>query len=201
MTIFNDAHRTVEISINTWDESIGQWSADWSEDFYDAVAKDVTDVQYCIDQATDMRDGKGDYADGDPHPDVAVTVTELDHDDYMRGHIRDLWYGDAELDGISEPDDAVPGFIQSIDGDQVMSEGRPAYDMYRFVVGTAQDDPGADYVLFDITPEEMAAFVNDEFDDPDHATRVHPGVHALNPADPVNLAMPADDANVMGVAL
>ncbi|WP_291531182.1 hypothetical protein [Bifidobacterium sp. UBA4282] len=40
MTIFNDAHRTVEISINTWDESIGQWSADWSEDFYDAVAKE-----------------------------------------------------------------------------------------------------------------------------------------------------------------
>lgn len=201
MTIFNDADRTIEISINTWDETRGQWSPDWSEDFYDAVAKDVTDVQYCIDQATDMRDGKGDYADGDPHPDVAVTVTELDHDEYMRGHIRDLWYGDAELDGISEPDDAVPGFIQSIDCDQVMSEGRPAYDMYRFVVGTAQDDPGVDYVLFDITPEEMAAFVNDEFDDPDHATRVHPGVHALNPADPVNLVMPADDANVMGVAL
>lgn len=49
MTIFNDEHRTVEISIRTWDETRGQWSADWSGDFYDAVAKDVTDVQYCID--------------------------------------------------------------------------------------------------------------------------------------------------------
>lgn len=87
MTIFNDENRTVEIVITTWDETIGQWSADWSEYFYDAVAKDVKDVQYYIDQATDMRDGKGDYADGDPHPDVAVTVTELDHDDYMRGHM------------------------------------------------------------------------------------------------------------------
>lgn len=189
MTIFNDKHRTVEISIRTWDETRGQWSPDWSGDFYDAVAKDVTDVQYCIDQATDMRDGKGDYADGDPHPDVAVTVTELGHDEYMRGHIRDLWYGDAELDGISEPDDAVPGFIQPIDGDQVMNEGRPAYDMYRFVVDTAQDDPGPDYVLFDITPEEMAAFVNDEFDDPDHATRDHPAIHASDPADPTGIAM------------
>ena len=189
MTIFNDEHRTVEISICTWDENIGQWSADWSEYFYDAVAKDVKDVQYCIDQATDMRDGKGDYAEAGPRPGVDVTVTELDHDEYMRGHIRDLWYGDAELDGISEPDDAVPGFIQPIDGDQVMNEGRPAYDMYRFVVDTAQDDPGPDYVLFDITPEEMAAFVNDEFDDPDHATRDHPAIHASDPADPMSIAM------------
>lgn len=189
MTIFNDATRTVEISIRTWDETRGQWSADWSGDFYDAVAKDVTDVQYCIDQATDMRDGKGDYAEAGPRPGVAVTVTELDHGEYMRGHIRDLWYGDAELDGISEPDDAVPGFIQPIDGDQVMHGGRPAYDMYRFVVDTAQDVPGPDYVLFDITPEEMAAFVNDEFDDPDHATRVHPAIHASDPADPTGIAM------------
>lgn len=189
MTIFNDATRTVEISIRTWDETRGHWSADWSGDFYDAVAKDVTDVQYCIDQATDMRDGKGDYAEAGPRPGVDVTVTELDHGEYMRGHIRDLWYGDAELDGISEPDDAVPGFIQSIDGDQVMHGGRPAYDMYRFVVDTAQDVPGPDYVLFDITPEEMAAFVNDEFDDPDHATRVHPAIHASDPADPTGIAM------------
>lgn len=189
MTIFNDEHRTVEISIRTWDETRGQWSADWSGDFYDAVAKDVTDVQYCIDQATDMRDGKGDYAEAGPRPGVDVTVTELDHDEYMRGHIRDLWYGDAELDGISEPDDAVPGFIQPIDGDQVMNEGRPAYDMYRFVVDTAQDDPGPDYVLFDITPEEMAALVNEEFDDPDHATRDHPAIHASDPADPTGIAM------------
>ena len=189
MTIFNDEHRTFEISIRTWDETRGQWSADWSGDFYDAVAKDVTDVQYCIDQATDMRDGKGDYAEAGPRPGVDVTVTELDHDEYMRGHIRDLWYGDAELDGISEPDDAVPGFIQPIDGDQVMNEGRPAYDMYRFVVDTAQDDPGPDYVLFDITPEEMAAFVNEEFDDPDHATRDHPAIHASDPADPTGIAM------------
>ena len=64
MTIFNDATRTVEISIRTWDETRGQWSPDWSGDFYDAVAKDVTDVQYCIDQATDMRDGKGELRGG-----------------------------------------------------------------------------------------------------------------------------------------
>ncbi|QAY33035.1 hypothetical protein ESN35_06175 [Bifidobacterium pullorum subsp. gallinarum] len=87
MTIFNDENRTVEIVITTWDETIGQWSADWSEYFYDAVAKDVKDVQYCIDQATDMRDGKGDYLQDGPRPGVDVTVTELDHGDYMRGHM------------------------------------------------------------------------------------------------------------------
>lgn len=186
MTIFNDENRTVEIVITTWDETIGQWSADWSEYFYDAVAKDVKDVQYCIDQATDMRDGKGDYLQDGPRPGVDVTVTELDHGDYMRGHIRDLWYGRADLFGIMS---ASPGYIQTIDGDQVMHEGRPAYDSYRFVVDTAPDSPVPDYVSFDITPEEMAAFVNDEFDDPDHVTRDRPGGRASDPADPTSIAM------------
>ena len=43
MTIFNDAARTIEIVIRTWDEANGRWSPDWSDDFYQAAAKDVPD--------------------------------------------------------------------------------------------------------------------------------------------------------------
>lgn len=175
MTIFNDAARTIEIVIRTWDEANGRWSPDWSDDFYQAAAKDVPDVQYCIDQARDMRDGKGDYSADGPQADVDVTVTDLDHEEYMRGHLRDLWYSDATLEGSSFKD----GYTQSIDGDQVMLDGRPAYDMYRFTVDTNTDNVGAsDHVSFHIKPEDMAAFVTDEFDDPDHATRDLPAVSA-----------------------
>ena len=43
--------------------------------------------------------------------------------------------------------------------------------------------------MLDFAPEDMAAFVNDEFDDPDHATRDHPAIHASDPADPTGIAI------------
>ena len=54
----------------TWDEDSLHYSPDWSNDFFDG-AKDVPDVDYCIEQARDWENGEGDYYDPD------VTEEEL----------------------------------------------------------------------------------------------------------------------------
>lgn len=85
--------------------------------------------------------------------------------------LRDLWYGEAALEGF----DAENHIWQSIDGDQVMYGGKAAYGMYRFTLDTAdKDSVFPEYVQYEFSPEEMAAFVTNEFDDPDHATREKP---------------------------
>lgn len=70
-----DGKRTVEIRMMVW---MGTgYSPDWSNDFFDAGCLPhtdddtyiVADVQYCIDQAEDWQNQRGDYADdGIPAP-------------------------------------------------------------------------------------------------------------------------------------
>lgn len=102
MTVFVDANRAVRVTIRPWEDGSG-YGPDWSDDFYDAgsqlwdaiesiegvddmdlpswVAERgliVDDVQYPIDQANDMVNGVGDYAECGPQPDQVVDIDELD---------------------------------------------------------------------------------------------------------------------------
>lgn len=79
-----DGKRTVEIRMCVWQDS--SYSPDWSADFFEAGGlyyddeKDtytVQDVDYCIDQAIDWRDSKGDFADDEPNENNAVFVDEI----------------------------------------------------------------------------------------------------------------------------
>lgn len=70
MTRLTDGKRTIEITMATWDGS--GWSPDWSVDFFEcggleyddeSNAYTVDDVNYCIEQAQDWKNGNGDFRD------------------------------------------------------------------------------------------------------------------------------------------
>jgi len=70
MTRFTDGRRTVEITMDVWQD--GQYSPSFEKDFFDTgclpydMENDtyiVNDVDYLIDQAEDWRLGIGDYRD------------------------------------------------------------------------------------------------------------------------------------------
>ena len=78
-----DGKKTVEIRMMVWEGS--GYSTDWSMDFFEAGGlkyddeRDVyivEDVDYCIDQAMDWRDSKGDFSDDIPNEDNCVFVEE-----------------------------------------------------------------------------------------------------------------------------
>lgn len=67
-----DGKQTVDITLRTWQD--GDWTPDWSEDFYDAGALNydeehdiyhVEDVAYCVEQANDWVNYQGDWDDPD----------------------------------------------------------------------------------------------------------------------------------------
>lgn len=71
-----DGKKTVEITMHTWEyESM---SPDWSNDFFEAGGLPyddetdtctVEDVDYCIEQAQDWENKRGDFRDdGEPGP-------------------------------------------------------------------------------------------------------------------------------------
>jgi hypothetical protein len=71
--ILTDGKRTVNITMRVWNGS--GYDPDWSADFFNAGglptdeetgAKVVEDVEYCIDQAQDWENKRGDYADVPP---------------------------------------------------------------------------------------------------------------------------------------
>lgn len=79
-----DGKKTVEIKMMVWEEN--GYSPDWSLDFFEAGALPydeetdmytVEDVDYCIEQAMDWRDSKGDFCGDTPSEDNAVFVEEL----------------------------------------------------------------------------------------------------------------------------
>lgn len=94
MTILIDNSKAVEISIREWDEENTQYGPDWSADFFEVgglktvddheEAHIVDDVDYCIEQATDMVAGIGDFAECGPQPNQFVDVTELDRGMYPK---------------------------------------------------------------------------------------------------------------------
>ena len=68
-----DGKRTVAIKMQTWNGS--GFDPDWSSDFFDVGglpadddtgASIVADVDYCIDQAQDWENRRGDYAEDAP---------------------------------------------------------------------------------------------------------------------------------------
>lgn len=79
-----DGKKTVEIRMMVWEDN--GYSHDWSMDFFDAGCLEydderevyiVKDVDYCIDQAMDWRDSKGDFSGDVPNEDNAVFVDEV----------------------------------------------------------------------------------------------------------------------------
>ena len=76
-----DGKKTVEIRMMTWQGS--GYSPDWSLDFFCAGSLPyddetdtytVEDVDYCIEQACDWRDSKGDFKDDTPNENNTVFV-------------------------------------------------------------------------------------------------------------------------------
>ncbi len=88
MIRLTDGNKTVEITMKLWKD--GQYTSDWSIDFFEVGSLDwdeetdtykVDDVDYCIDQAMDWKNGTGDFYDDeddtDPE-DKLVFVEEVD---------------------------------------------------------------------------------------------------------------------------
>lgn len=68
MARLTDGKKTVDITMNEWTGS--EYTPDWSNDFFqvgclsrneDLDAYIVPDVDYCIDQANDWKNGVGDF--------------------------------------------------------------------------------------------------------------------------------------------
>ena len=79
-----DGKKTVEIRMIVWDGS--SYGPDWSLDFFEAGGfpynsetdtYTVNDVDYCIEQAEDWRDSKGDFAEDEPNENNMVFVEEI----------------------------------------------------------------------------------------------------------------------------
>lgn len=79
-----DGKKTVEIKMIVWDET--RYTPDWSADFFQAGSLPyneytdtytVKDVDYCIDQALDWRDSKGDFSDAEPNENNTVFCDEV----------------------------------------------------------------------------------------------------------------------------
>ena len=88
--ILTNGKRYADITIRTWNDDAQCYSPDWSNHFYDAgnlnhheieyddnvnTAFNVDDIDYCIEQAMDMANGRGDY--DEPSQDVDVDVKWL----------------------------------------------------------------------------------------------------------------------------
>lgn len=89
--IITDGKQYTEITIRTWNDDAQCYSPDWSNNFYDAgnlnhyeieydydnvnTAFNVDDIDYCIEQAMDMANGRGDY--DEPSQDVDVDIKWL----------------------------------------------------------------------------------------------------------------------------
>ena len=76
--IMTDGRRTVEIEMRTWDGN--NYSPDWSVDFFSVPYDEekemyvVEDVDYCIEQAEDWKNGIGDYVEEYPNPEIEKIV-------------------------------------------------------------------------------------------------------------------------------
>lgn len=66
--------KVVEIEMKTWQDDQNQYTEDWSNDFFEVGALEhdeeddflylVDDVDYCIAEAKDWENARGDYAVG-----------------------------------------------------------------------------------------------------------------------------------------
>ena len=85
--LLKDKYSEVRITMKMWDYC--EWSPDFSNDFFNAgtlptetdddgdICYIVPDVLYCIEQAQDWENNRGDYADDEEDPNnKAVTVRD-----------------------------------------------------------------------------------------------------------------------------
>ncbi len=88
MARLTDGKRTVEIIMMDWD--VDNWKPDWSNDFFevgglrhdnDLDAYIVDDVDYCIEQAQDWKNGRGDFYD--ERCDLEESGVEFEPDDRL----------------------------------------------------------------------------------------------------------------------
>ena len=78
MTRLTDGKRIVDISMRVWNDDCNNYSPDWSADFFNVGSLlrtengdyIVKDVDYCIEQAFDWENGRGDFADQHNYPEV-----------------------------------------------------------------------------------------------------------------------------------
>lgn len=86
MTKLTDGKKTVEITMKMW--KYGQYTPDWSNDFFEVGgleydeeldAYKVNDVDYCIEQAEDWKNGVGDFSDSEDgiDPDDKLVLVEV----------------------------------------------------------------------------------------------------------------------------
>ena len=85
MVRLTDGNKTVEITMCVWNGS--GYDPDWSEDFFsvgdleydeEKESRIVKDVDYCIEQAEDWKNSRGDYAEDDVNlEDKIVEVDEV----------------------------------------------------------------------------------------------------------------------------
>ncbi len=82
MTKLYDGTKTAEITMTEWNGH--GYDPDWSADFYDVGllpydeergAFIVDDVDYCLDQADDWKNGDGDFSDDEDTEDREVYYT------------------------------------------------------------------------------------------------------------------------------
>lgn len=87
-----DGERIADIKMVIWNGS--GYDPDWSNDFFEQgslpyceslEAYVVPDVQYCIDQANDWKQSKGDFSEDEPNENNEVIVDEedCDYNDYV----------------------------------------------------------------------------------------------------------------------
>ena len=83
-----DGKKTVDIEMKVWEGS--GFSPDWSMDFFDAGSLPyneetetytVDDVDYCIEQAEDWENSRGDFSDDVPNENRRVFVIDITDDD------------------------------------------------------------------------------------------------------------------------
>ena len=85
MARLTDGNKTVEITMCVWNGS--GYNPDWSGDFFsvgnleydeESEAHVIKSVDYCIKQAEDWKNSRGDYAEDDVNPeDKIVEVDEV----------------------------------------------------------------------------------------------------------------------------
>ena len=85
MRLFDNT-KMVEIRIQKWNGN--GYDPDWSQDFFEAAGLEfdeeknayrVDDVDYCIEQANDMKNHVGDFYDGeDPDEDMEIFIEEIE---------------------------------------------------------------------------------------------------------------------------
>lgn len=77
-----DGHKTITITMQEWNGS--GYGPDFSQDFFEGARYDyeqecyvVQDVDYCVDQALDYKNGRGDFSGCEPNDNLDISVITI----------------------------------------------------------------------------------------------------------------------------